>query len=336
MTSLLRSARPGCWAPRARGVQRRGPVATGYCRVSEVFAQIDPTLSVIMGVHQSIGMKPIALYGSDEQKGRFLPDLAAGRKLAAFALTEPNAGSDVNGIETTATRQADGSWILNGEKRYIGNGSKASVLSTFARIEDTDEFIALILGEGDEGLRGRPPLRHDGPARERPPPPPLQRRADPGRERDRRAGRRLQDRHAHAEQRAHAIPGTGSVGGTKILLDRVIDHVKERRQFGMPLAEFELVQDKIGWMVSYLFGLEAMAYMTTGLVDAGVPDYSLESAIVKVSATEFLWYGTNRALQLKGGAGYARRAVREGAARRASSRSSRAPTTSCAFIALSG
>ena len=74
----------------------------------------------------------------------------------------------------------------------------------------------------------------------------------------------------------------------------------------MPLAEFELVQDKIGWMVSYLFGLEAMAYMTTGLVDAGVPDYSLESAIVKVAATEFLWYGTNRALQLKGGAGYMR------------------------------
>ena len=110
--------------------------------------------------------------------------------------------------------------------------------------------------------------------------------------------------------------GTGSVGGTKILLDRVIDHVKERRQFGMPLAEFELVKDKIGWMVSYLFGLEAMAYMTTGLV-RGVPDYSLESAIVKVSATEFLWYGTNRALQLKGGAGYARRAVREGAARHA-------------------
>ncbi len=66
------------------------------------------------------------------------------------------------------------------------------------------------------------------------------------------------------------------------------------------------MQDKIGWMVSYLFGLESMAYLTCGLVDAGVPDYSLESAIVKVSGTEFLWYQTNRALQLKGGAGYMR------------------------------
>ena len=293
----------GLHVPEEYGGQ--GLSQTGYCRVSEVFAQIDPTLSVIMGVHQSIGLKPIELYGSDEQKERFLPDLAAGRKLAAFALTEPNAGSDVNGIETTATRQADGSWVLNGEKRYIGNGSKASVLSTFARIEDTDEFIALIVEKGMKGF-------------------------DVGHRYDTMGLRANDLRHLHfndvripAENvigepgdgfkiAMHTLNngrmslGTGSVGGTKILLDKVIDHVKERRQFGMPLAEFELVQDKIGWMVSYLFGLEAMAYMTTGLVDAGVPDYSLESAIVKVASTEFLWYGTNRALQLKGGAGYMR------------------------------
>jgi acyl-CoA dehydrogenase family protein 9 len=283
----------------------QGLSQTGYCRVSEVFAQIDPTLSVIMGVHQSIGMKPIALYGSDEQKARFLPDLAAGRKLAAFALTEPNAGSDVNGIETTATRQADGSWVLNGEKRYIGNGSKASVLSTFARIEDTDEFIALILESGMEGfevghrydtmgLRAND-LRHLHFNGVRIPPENVI--GEPG------DGFKIA---METLNNGRMSLGTGSVGGTKILLDKVIDHVKERRQFGMPLAEFELVQDKIGWMVSYLFGLEAMAYMTTGLVDAGAPDYSLESAIVKVASTEFLWYGTNRALQLKGGAGYMR------------------------------
>jgi acyl-CoA dehydrogenase family protein 9 len=100
--------------------------------------------------------------------------------------------------------------------------------------------------------------------------------------------------------------GTGSVGATKLLLDRVIEHVKERRQFEHALADFELVQDKVGWMVSYLFGLESMSYLTTGLVDMKVPDYSLESAICKVSGTEFLWYAANRALQLKGGAGYMR------------------------------
>ena len=293
----------GLHVPEEYGGQ--GLSQTGYCRVSEVFAQIDPTLSVIMGVHQSIGMKPIVLFGSDEQKARFLPDLAAGRKLAAFALTEPNAGSDVNGIETTASRQADGSWVLNGEKRYIGNGSRASVLSTFARIEDTDRFIALILEsdmEGFEvghrydtmGLRAND-LRHLHFKGVRIPAENVI--GEPG------DGFKIA---MHTLNNGRMSLGTGSVGGTKILLDKVIDHVKERRQFGMPLAEFELVQDKIGWMVSYLFGLEAMAYMTTGLVDAGVPDYSLESAIVKVSATEFLWYGTNRALQLKGGAGYMR------------------------------
>src|SRR5262249_35563826 len=100
--------------------------------------------------------------------------------------------------------------------------------------------------------------------------------------------------------------GTGSVGATKSLLDRAIDHVKERRQFGQPLADFELVQDKIGWMVSYLFGIESMAYLTCGLVDSGVPDYSIESAVCKVSGTEFLWYAANRVMQLKGGAGYMR------------------------------
>jgi acyl-CoA dehydrogenase family member 9 len=100
--------------------------------------------------------------------------------------------------------------------------------------------------------------------------------------------------------------GTGSVGATKGLLDRAIDHVKERRQFDAPLADLELVQDKIGWMVSHLFGLESMAYLTCGLVDAGVPDYSLESAVCKVSGTEFLWYAANRVLQLKGGEGYMR------------------------------
>jgi acyl-CoA dehydrogenase family protein 9 len=96
------------------------------------------------------------------------------------------------------------------------------------------------------------------------------------------------------------------VGCSKWLLDRIIEHVRERKQFGRPIGDFELVQEKIGWMVAFTFGLESMAYMTTGLVDADVPDYSLESAICKVSGTEFMWYAANRALQLKGGAGYMR------------------------------
>src|SRR5215211_3773074 len=139
----------GLYVPEEYGGQ--GLSQTGYCRVSEVFAQIDATLSVVMGVHQSIGMKGIVLYGSDEQKERFLPDLASGRKLAAFALTEPNAGSDVASMETRAERQSDGSWRLDGLKHYIGNGSKAGVLVTFASTGER-EHTAFILEQGMDGL----------------------------------------------------------------------------------------------------------------------------------------------------------------------------------------
>jgi acyl-CoA dehydrogenase family member 9 len=124
--------------------------------------------------------------------------------------------------------------------------------------------------------------------------------------------------------------GTGSVGAAKKFLDVAIQHVTERRQFGRPLAEFELVREKIGWMVSFLFGLESMTYLTTGLVDADVPDYSLESAICKVAGTEFLWYQGNRALQLAGGRAIcAITPTSRRCATSACSRSSRAPTTCC-------
>jgi alkylation response protein AidB-like acyl-CoA dehydrogenase len=292
----------GLYVPEEYGGQ--GLSQTGYCRVSEVFAQIDATLSVVMGVHQSIGMKGIALFGTDEQKERFLPDLASGRRLAAFALTEPNAGSDVASMETRAERQADGSWRLDGLKHYIGNGSKAGVLVTFAATGES-EHTAFILEQGMEGLevgrrfdtmglRGNDlrELRYNGirvPAENV--------LGEPG------DGFRVAMRVLN---NGRLSLGTGSVGGAKYLLDHTIRHVKERRQFGQPLADFELVQDKIGWAVSYLFGLESMAYLSTGLVDRGVEDYSLESAICKVAGTEFLWYAANRSLQLAGGAGYMR------------------------------
>ena len=285
----------------------QGLSQTGYARVFETFAQIDATLSIVLGVHQSIGFKGIHMFGTEEQKERFLPDLAAGRKLAGFALTEPEAGSDAYEIKSRAVQQPDGSWVLNGEKRYIGNGSKGEVFTAFARceVDGKDRHIALILEKGMKGfevgdrydtmgLRGNDLRRL-----------------------------RFNDVRVPAENvlgepgdgfkiamsvlnNGRIGLGTGSVGATKHLLDLAIDHVKERRQFGRTLSEFELVQDKIGWMVSYLFGLESACYLTCGLVDGGVEDYSLESAICKVAGTEFLWYAANRAMQLKGGAGYMR------------------------------
>ncbi len=225
----------GLYVPEEYGGQ--GLTQTGYCRVSEVFAQVDPVLSVIMGVHQSIGMKGIVIFGSDEQKARFLPDLASGRKLAGFALTEPEAGSDVHGMHTRAERESDGSWRLNGMKHYIGNGEKGETFVTFAATEHDGErrHTAFILEKGMKGfevgkrfdtmgLRGND-LRelHFNDLRV----PAENVLGEPG------DGFKIA---MHILNNGRMSLGTGSVGGAKFLLDRTIEHVKERKQFGQPIA----------------------------------------------------------------------------------------------------
>src|SRR3712207_4681289 len=291
----------GLYVPEEYGGQ--GLSQTGYARVFEAIGQVDGSLTVSLGVHQSIGLKGIAMFGTDEQKERFLPDLATGRKLAGFALTEPEAGSDAYNIQSRAVLQSDGSWVLNGEKRWIGNGCRGDVLCTFARaeIDGKESHVALILEKGMEGLDQSGPryetlgLRgnHLCPVRfndVRVPPENVL--GEPG------EGFRI----AMAILNNGRIGlGTGAVGLAKRLLDLSIDHVTTRRQFGKPLADFDLVEEKVAWMVSYLFGLESMAYMTTGLIDNGIEDYSIESAIAKVAGTEFAGYAANRAFQLRGG-----------------------------------
>jgi len=295
----------GLYVPEEYGGQ--GLSQTGYARVFEAIGQVDGSLTVGMGVHQSIGMKGIVLFGTDEQKARFLPDLAAGRKLAGFALTEPGAGSDAYALSSRAVRQGDGSWVLNGEKRWIGNGGRGSVFVAFARteVDGRDRHTAFILERGMDGLTAGEPydtmgLRGNNLC-------PLYFRdvrvpaenvlGEPG------EGFRIA---MAILNNGRLSLGTGSVGLAKRLIDLSIDHVKTREQFGHPLADFDMVEEKIAWMVSYLFGLESMAYLTTGLVDAGVHDYAVESAMAKVAGTEFVWYQANRALQLKGGQGYMR------------------------------
>lgn len=281
----------------------KGLSQTGYCMVFERIGVVDPALAVVMGVHESIGMKGIHMFGTDEQKERWLPDLATGKKLAAFALTEPNAGSDAYHIETRAVRQSDGSFRLDGEKRWIGNGSK-DVLTVFARTDDGDH-VALIVEKGMEGLEVGPGYDTMGI------------RANDLRQL-RFNGVRVPQENMLGEvgegfqiamqvlNNGRMSLGTGTVGAAKWLLDLTVEHVSERHQFGQPLADCPLVEEKIGWLVTYLYGLEAMCFLTTGLVDRGVADYSLESAICKVSGTEFIWYAANRAFQLAGGRAYMR------------------------------
>lgn len=290
----------GLYVPERYGGQ--GLSQTAYCRVFEAIGGVDSTLSVVLGVHQSIGYKGIYLFGTDEQKDRFLPDLARGRKLAAYALTEPDAGSDAYNIQTRAQPQPDGSYRLDGEKRYIGNGSRADVLTVFART-DAGKHVALLVESGMEGFEVGKRYRTMG-----------------------LAGNDLRDLRFNGVRvpRENVLGtegdgfriateilnigrfslGSGSAGSVHRLLDLTIDHIQKREQFGRPLADFELVQHKIAWMASYLYGMEAMSYLTTGMVDRGATDYRLESAMLKFAGTEFLWYAANRAFQLAGGQAY--------------------------------
>lgn len=277
---------------------------TAYCRMFEAISEIDPTLGIVLGVHQSIGYKGIQLFGSDEQVERFLPDLASGRRLAAYALTEPNAGSDAYHLDSTAELQPDGSYVLNGEKRYIGNGSRADVLTTFARTP-AGAHVALLVESHMDGVEVGE--RYDT----------MGLRANDLRRLTFRDVRVPAANVLGVEGQGFRIAmeilnhgrmslGSASVAAARSLTDMTIAHVQQREQFGRPLADFELVQDKIGWLVAYTYGLESMSYLTTGLADRSMSDFSLESAMVKVAGTDFIWEAANRAFQLAGGKAYMR------------------------------
>ena len=160
--------------------------------------------------------------------------------------------------------------MLNGEKRWIGNGGRGSVFVAFARteVDGKDRHTAFILEKGMDGFEAGEPYDTMGLRGNNLCPlyfndvrvPPENVLGEPG------DGFRIA---MQILNNGRMSLGTGSVGLAKRLLDLTIDHVQERRQFGQPLADFDMVEDKIGWMVSYLFGLESMSYMTTALVDAG-------------------------------------------------------------------
>ena len=202
------------------------------------------------------------MFGTDEQKERFLPDLAAGPQ--ARRLRADRAAGGLRRLRHPVAR---------GRSRPTARGCSTARSATSATARRATVFVDLRPRrdrrqgpahradprEGDEGLRGRRALRHDGPARQRPAAAALQRRPGPAGERARRARRRLPRSRCRSSTTGASGSARGRSGATKGLLDRTIEHVKERRQFGQPLADFELVEEKIGWMVSYLFGLESMA-----------------------------------------------------------------------------
>jgi len=284
--------------------------SSAYARVFETLSAIDASLAVLVGVHCGLGSKAIVLHGNDEQKERYLPPLARGDFLAAYALTEPDVGSDAQNIKTTATLSKDGShWRLNGRKIWIGNGHRAGVIATFAqafvqRRGETVQRMTAFLIRPDMpgfkvvgtvhklGIRGSTQAELSYEALEVPV--------------DHLLGAvgRGFGVAVHVLNAGRLTLAAGCTGGTKRTLNQMASYAEQRVQFGHPLADFEITQRKLSRIASEIYASDSMLGILASLVDRGDNDFSLEAACAKVFASEMVWRAADEMVQLAGGRGY--------------------------------
>jgi acyl-CoA dehydrogenase family member 9 len=290
-----------------------GFTAAAYCKMMELIGPLDASASIVIGGHQSIGLKPLILFGTEEQKRKWLPDLASGKLVAAFALTEPESGSDAASLKTTAVLDpATNEYVLNGTKQWISNGGFASYFSVFARIpserkDKHNEIACFAVVTNPDGtlpglIRG-PEEKKLGLCAssttqiifESCRVPAANMIGDPGQ------GFKVA---VETLNTGRTSLGAGAVGGSKMMLKLAVEHATQRKQFQTRIADFEMIRHKITRMTAKTYALESMVYLTTGLIDRGIADYSLEGACCKVFGTEALWENINDALQIAGGNGF--------------------------------
>ena len=256
-----------------------GLSSTAYARVFATLSAIDASLAVLVGVHCGLGSKAIALFGNAAQKERYLPMLARGETLAAYALTEPETGSDAQNIVTRATRAAGGGWILNGRKIWIGNGHRAGVIATFAQ-------TPLERGTGRDERKTRPTafiIRPDMPGF----------RVDAT---VRKLGirgstqaelvfedLRVPDDHVLGQVgkgfavAVHVLNGgrltlaAGCTGAAKATLKEMVSYAGGRVQFGRPIIEFEITQRKVARLAADIYAADAMLGVLAALADSPTP-----------------------------------------------------------------
>ncbi|MBS2018755.1 MAG: acyl-CoA dehydrogenase family protein [Deltaproteobacteria bacterium] len=300
----------GLVVPKAHG--GAGMRATPYTRIVQEVAALDSAVALTLQAHESLGVAALNLFGSDDVKARFLPRLAKGEALAAFALAEVGAGSDAGSIHTRADLDGD-DYVISGEKAWVTNGGVADILVVFARTSPADDgakprltAFAVDVGPGMQGrlVRGanEPKLGVRGASttsitfdRVRVP------RANVLGE----VGRGFKVA-MEVLTMARLSLATSCLGSAKRLLKLSVDRIAERKTFGRNIGEFGLVRDKVAQMSSELFALESMAYLTTGLVDSGRCDFTVESAICKVFGSETLWRVANESQQVAAALGYTR------------------------------
>jgi acyl-CoA dehydrogenase len=278
----------------------------GYCLALEQFGRTSAAFSNLIGAHTSIGSMSIYLGGTDEQKRRYLPDLTAGRKIAAFSLTEPSSGSDAASIQTTARKEGE-RWLLNGTKIWVTNGPIADVIVVYAANDRAKgarggitafivekDFKGFRVGKIDEkmGLRGSKTGELIFEDCEVP-----QENVLGG---EVGAGFRTA---LGALDIGRVSLSAGAVGTSQHLLELGIAHAKRRKQFGQPIAANQAIQWMLADSAVEIHAARLMVYDAAAKLDRGVR-VSREAAMVKVYASELANRVADRVLQIHGGMGY--------------------------------
>lgn len=275
-----------------------------YCKAVEEVARRCGSSALFINAHQSIGLKALLLYGTPEQKAKWLVPLAKGEVLAAFALTEPNAGSDAGGVETRAEFNAEKNvWVINGKKQWITNGGVAGILTLMARtvVDGQDKISAFLVTpdmpgfQVDEvalekvGMRGTKTAKLS-----------FHNMEVPAENLLGKLGRGLH-LALHVLDFGRTTFGSTCTGSAKYCVERAIAHAKNRRQFKQPLSNFHLVKEKLARITAYTYAMDAMTQLTAGLVDRGEDDYMLETAMLKVFASDKQWEVLFETMQIFGG-----------------------------------
>ncbi len=282
---------------------------TQYCRLLEILGGHCASTALFVNAHHSIGPRSLVLFGTEAQQTRWLPKLASGEWISAFALTEPEAGSDAANVQTQATPTPDGrGYVLNGQKRWITNGGIAQVLTVMARTPVPGQketkvtaFIVTPDMPGFEvvekrmakcGVRGSATARlafHD--------------MFVPRENILGQLGRGLKVALTVLDF-GRTTFGASCTGAAKFCLARAVQHANTRKQFGQTLGSFEMVKQKLAYMSAGAFAMESATYQTAALIDSGEDDYMLETAMLKVFATDVLWTIINDTFQIYGGKAY--------------------------------
>lgn len=285
-----------------------GAGETGYCILMEEINKICGSTATVIGAHTGIGAMAIYLDGTPEQKEKFLKPLASGQKIAAFALTEPNAGSDAAAIQTRAVRDGD-NFILNGSKIWITNGDIADICTVFAVtdpslgarggvtafiVENTYPGFRVGTKESKLGIRGSSTAEII-----------FEDCVVPKENVLGQFGAGFLTALKTLDVGRISL-GAGALGGSQAALEMSIDFAKNRYQFGQPIAQKQAIQWMIADMATEIEALRSMVYRTAWMLDSGNMgrDFSTFAAMCKVYGSEVLDRCVDKCLQIHGGMGY--------------------------------